>query len=190
MKLIPSATLPILLATFLSLTAAGCLTVERKEITFWVKPDGSGNGRLVFRGIGSVQENGTDNTLTDYTHLVNTYFKGKELEERYPAYSDFKKRIYEENGKLVGEVTFRFSHYEDVGLYRYQDRGPWMYHIGYRSEFVVEQFDTSNGTAATELMPVLFWPENTTEFRISSHFDGSDLSVRPLLPLYKRIGTD
>lgn len=189
-RLLKKNTAAVTFVVIMSLATSGCLTAERKEITFWVKPDGSGSGRILFRDIVSVPEDTNDASVTDYTELVDNYLKGRKFEEYYPQYTNFKKRLFEQNGKLNGEVTFDFGHYEDVGLYRYLDRGPWMYHVGMQSEFGVERYDTSNGSMGGQMMPVVFWPENTTEFRISSRFERSDLSIRPLLPLFKRIGTD
>lgn len=173
-----------------AIAVAGCLSADRKEIILTVRPDSSGSARIVFHNLVSVDERSHDASIGDYEELVRRYLKGSKFEDYSPLFLNFKKRLFEENGVLNGEVTFEFSHYEDVGLYRYNGRGPWMYHVGFHSDLVTEHFDTSNGSLGGELMPVVFWPEDAREFRIVSHFDRGDGQVRPLLPLFKRIGTD
>ena len=182
--------LALILLPLFAFVASGCLTAERKELIFTVKPDGSGSGRITFYNIMSVEEEGKDASLGDYTELINRYLKGTKFEDFYPLYMNLKKRLYEENGRLNGELTFDFGHYEDVGLYRYQDKGPWMYFIGVKSDFGVERYDTSTGTVPSEQMPLVFWPEGTTEFRISSRYDNTDAARHTLFPLYRRIGID
>jgi len=167
---------------------SGCLTAERKEIVLKVKPDGSGSGTITFHNVMSAEE-GKDVSLNDYTELVNTYLKGTKFEDYYPQFLNFNKRLYEQDGKLNGEITFEFLHYEDAGLYRYENKGPWMYYIGLKSDVGVDQFDTSNGTLGTEHMPVVFWPDGTTEFRIISRFERGDMITHSLAAFYKRIGT-
>ncbi|HVZ39551.1 MAG TPA: hypothetical protein VHI13_09760 [Candidatus Kapabacteria bacterium] len=190
MKQLPMKPALSALLLFLSVAAAGCLSADHKEVILTVKPDGSGSGRVVFHDIVSMEEGGKDVSVADYTELISTYYKGRKFEDYYPQYSNFKKRLFEEDGKLSGEITFDFGNYEDAGLFRYKGQGPWMYHVGVKSEFAAERYDTSNGTLGGETMPVVFWPAETHEFRISSHYDRSDATVRRLLSLFTRIGTE
>jgi hypothetical protein len=178
----------ILILAVCAIGASGCLTADRKEVIFNVKPDGSGTGKITFFNIMSAEE-GKDVSLNDYTELVNTYLKGTKFEDYYPQFFNFKKRLYEQDGKLNGEIIFDFQHYEDAGLYRYQNKGPWMYYIGLKSDVGVDHYDTSNGTVGTDQMPVVFWPETTTEFRIVSKFERSDMDVHQLTAFYNKIGT-
>jgi hypothetical protein len=180
--------LSILLVTLFALSASGCLTAERKEIVFNVKPDGTGSGKITFYNIMSAEE-GKDVSLTDYTELVDKYLKGTKFEDYYPLFVNFKKRLYEESGKLNGEITFDFQNYEDAGLYRYQKKGPWMYYIGLKSDVGVDRYDNSNGTLGSDQMPVVFWPEGTTEFRIVSKYERSDLDLHGLTAFFNKIGT-
>jgi hypothetical protein len=173
-----------------ALLASGCLTAERKEIVFTVKPDGSGTGRITFYNIKSIEEEGKDNSSHDYADLVKKYLKGTKFEESYPEYLNMKKRLYEEEGRLNGELTFEFKHYEDIGLYRYEGKGPWMYFIGSRSDVAIERFDTSNGSYPNDMLPVVFWPAEISEFHIIDRFDDPGQAARSLLPLFKRFGTE
>ena len=100
------------------------------------------------------------------------------------------KRLFERNGQLHGEVTFEFAGYPEVGLYRHEEKGPWMYYTGTLSGMSLEQVDTTNGRYPGESMPVIFWPEETTTFRFTTSIEQPGRPVRSLLALYKRIGTD
>jgi hypothetical protein len=182
-----------LIALVAGVALSGCLTVESKEYLFLVRPDGSGQGRIIFENISSAQENETeqDQATKDYTTLLTDYVKGKRFEGDNPALYNVKKRLYEQDGKLFAEVTFDFSSYEDVGLFRLEGTGPWMYHTGVTTGMATEQYDTSNGTFGGAKMPVIFWKEGTAEFRIRTRLDEPEKGVtRSLLPLYKRIGVN
>ncbi|MEP7220196.1 MAG: hypothetical protein ABI876_14830 [Bacteroidota bacterium] len=181
--------LPILIAAC-SLALSGCLTAEYKESIYRVRPDGSGSGVITYYNVTSSLEEGKDNSVHDYNDLVSKYIKGTKFEDNYPLLLNLKKRLVEREGKLVGEITFDFAHYEDVGLYRYQDKGPWMYFIGSTSEIAVERFDSSNGAGPTSQMPVVFWPDTTMEFRLIDRFDNAGQKSLSLLALYKKFGID
>lgn len=181
----------VVLAAGLSLN--GCLMVERKEYLFLVRPDGSGQGRIMFENISSVQESEAeqDQATKDYTQLLNDFIKGKKFEDENPSYMNVKKRLFEKDGKLNGEIMFDFMSYEDVGLFRLDGVGPWMYHTGVLSGVTVEQMDTSNGTFGGARMPVIFWKETTSEFSIRTKVEEPEKgSSRSLAPLFKRIGTN
>ena len=180
--------LPILLAIVCAAGMSGCLTAERKEIIYTLKPDGSGSGKVTFYNIMSAEE-GKDVSLNDYTELVNRYLKGTKFEDYYPQYFNFNKRLYEQDGKLNGEITFDFQHYEDAGLYRHENKGPWMYYIGVKSDVGVDHYDSSNGTVGPDQIPMVFWPEGTTQFRVVSKFERTDLDLHQLTAFYNKIGT-
>jgi hypothetical protein len=176
-----------------SLSLGGCLMVEKKEYLFLVRPDGSGQARITFENISSAQESDADgdHATKDYTKLLTEYVKGRRFESDNPAFYNVKKRLYEEDGKLYGEVTFDFLSYEDVGLFRLEGAGPWMYHTAGRGGATVEKFESSNGTFGGASMPVVFWKDETTEFKIRTIVEEAEKGTsRSLLPLYKRIGVN
>jgi hypothetical protein len=185
---------PLLLLAFSSLLLGGCLMVESKDYTFLVKPDGSGSGRIVFENFTSMQDTqeAEDQTTKDYTELINKFLKGNSLEMQNPAYTNLKKRLFEQDGKLHGEITFDFASYEDVGLFRLDDKGMWMYHAGQMNGGTMERLDSANGRFGGQRMPVVFWPEGTSEFRLYTTLEQPEENAvtRSLLPLFKRIGTD
>jgi hypothetical protein len=184
---------PLFLLLFSSLLMGGCLRAERMETTFTVKPDGSGTARIVYENFTSAQDSADaeDRMTEDYTELINGFLKGNDFEERNPSYLNVKKRLYEEDGKLNGEITFEFASYEDVGLFRLDNKGMWMFYPGQGGHPDMERFDSANGRFGGNRMPVVFWPEETTEFRLYRTLPRPDSSVsRSLLPLFKRIGVD
>lgn len=179
----------LLLVVVGSSLLGGCLTVDQKEYIFTLTPDGKGKGRIIFHDIRSMDEE-SDNSVADYTKLVNDYIKGKEFDEQNPLYTNIKKRLYEEKGKLMGEITFDFETPDDVGLFRYQGKGPWMYYTEAMNNLSSEQYASTNGVRGSDRMPVIFWEEGTREFRVTNVFDNSSRPTHTLLPLYKRIGVE
>lgn len=186
MKILTSLSLLSLCAA-LSLT--GCLTAARKAVTLRVNPDGTGTGTMVYYDIASMQEEETDNSLTDYSRLVETWLHGSVFEQANPALVNVKKRLFAEGNRLNGEISFEFLHYSDIGLYRHRDTGPWMYYA-LMNQSEIEHFDSTNGEYGGQTMPVIFWPEGTKEFRIFNAFESGERPVVSLYPQYKRLGVE
>ncbi len=173
----------------LPLFASGCLIAAKKVITFEVSGDGSGTGKIIYTDISSLQEDEHDRSLEDYSTMIEEWLNGSTLESIWPGAQNVEKRVFELGGALHGEMTFTFEDYQDIGLYRHDGTGPWMYHAG-RHTSNVEGFDTSNGQYGGEMMPVIFWPPSTQTFRIVNGFDPGDRPVHSLHPLYKRLGIE
>ncbi|MCE2502556.1 MAG: hypothetical protein J4G05_00610 [Chlorobi bacterium] len=171
------------------LTFSGCLTASRKILKFNMKDDGSGTGSMTFVNIMSVQDGETDQSLEDYSELVNKWLYGTEFEDANPNLQNVQKRLFARANRLYGEITFSFDYYGDVGLYRHQDTGPWMYYARLNTSNI-EFFDTANGHYAGGSMPVIFWPEETRDFRIANGFNHGNNSVHSLYSLYDQLGVD
>ncbi|MCC7438520.1 MAG: hypothetical protein IT211_08480 [Armatimonadetes bacterium] len=167
----------------------GCLLAERKTYQFTINPDGSGSGIITFFNLMSVEEESEDVSVKDFTDLKERYLKGTEFEDQRPGLTNVKKRLYEDNNVLCGELTFDFASYEDVGLYRFEGKGPFMYFTR-PGDFNPEIYKYSNGTYGGESMPVVFWPEGTTTIRMESIFNKPERKATSLLGLYKRFGDD
>ena len=177
----------LILLTLVPFVLGGCLTAGRKVIKLHLDEEGKGTGSITFYNIMSIQENEEEQSHKDYTELVSTWIKGDAFERANPSLSNVNKRLFAEKGVLNGEVTFQFFHPLEVGLYRHNDVGPWMYFTKHGSSSW-EQFDTCNGDYGGELMPVAFWKEGTTEFMIANRFDHADMTLVPLFPLYDKFG--
>jgi hypothetical protein len=180
-----------LLAVVLLVTVSlgGCLLVERKEYHFTVKPDGSGTGRITFVNIMSAEDEADDPSPSDYRELITKYLNGNRFEKDHPQYTNVRKRLYEEDGVLNGEISFDFQTYTDISLYRFQGKGTWMYYTN-PGGFNYEHYESSNGEYGGDTMPILFWPDETTAFEIKTTFEKSERKTRSLLPLYRRLGTN
>jgi hypothetical protein len=186
LRLLPA----LLLLPLCALLLGGCLTAERKECLFLVKPDGSGSGTITFHNIMSSEEDGKNMSARDYHDLVTQFLKGTKFEEQNPSLGNIRKRLYEKDGQLHAEVMFDFLSYEDIGLYRYKGSGNWMYFAGHTSRLSSETYETSNGEYGGEKMPVVFWPEKTNEFRVTVEIDEPSSENHSLLSNYKRGGTE
>lgn len=179
----------LVVALLVSVSLGGCLLVENKEYHFTVKPDGSGTGRITFVNIMSAEDEAEDPSPSDYRELITKYLNGKRFEQDHPQYTNVRKRLYEEDGVLKGEITFDFLSYEDISLFRFQGKGPWMYYTN-PGGFNYEHYESSNGEHGGDMMPVIFWPDSATEFEIKTTFEKSERKTQSLLALFKRLGTN
>ncbi|MCK5834058.1 hypothetical protein KAH81_10375, partial [bacterium] len=157
-------TLSIILIGALTIVLTGCLTTDTKEYTWEFNNDGSGQGKIVFENIFSSGNTDEDYSLEDFNSLINDYIEGTTLEDTDGGMRDVEKRLYIDDGKLCGEITFKFDNYQDVGFYRYENDGPYMYLVNLGEEFFVN----CNGEWAGEDFPVIFWPEATKEFILTT----------------------
>lgn len=152
--------------TFLS----GCLTFETKEYNFKMKKDGSGNGSLKFINIMSDSKDSTSSVESDYDMLIGSYLKGDRLLDDMPGVKNVKKKLFEEDNQLCGEVTFDFDKITDLKFYKVKDNGPWCYFLGMSANnmFSNESYFSSNGEYGGQNMPVIFWNENAKEFKFKT----------------------
>jgi len=162
---------------------AGCLTVESKEYHITLKADLSGEATIKFINILSEADDTLDISGDDFQQLTEFYVQGTQLEKENPGFRNVKKRLYEENGALVGEVSFTFDSLSAVRFFRYDHESPYMYFVG--NPLSSEQYVESNGTFGTEWMPVVFWPKDTKEFYIKTNVVSEVAHKKSLLPNFK-----
>ncbi len=184
----------LIILLIITICLNGCLTVENKQYTYKIKPDGSGSASILFIGISSADEDSTDKSLKDYGELIDDYYNGSKFENEHPEWINVKKSLKVENNKLVGEITFDFNSPEAVGLYRYKEKGNWMYYVGNFGMFNQEKLDTIDLNSRKEItyggekMPVLFWGEKQSSITFKTIATDKERSYKSLLPLYKKIG--
>ncbi len=166
------------------LLLSGCLTVESKEYHVTLKDDGSGEARIVFRNIQSESDDTTNTTDEDFQQLVDTYLLGNRFEKDNPGFHNVRKRLFEENGKLCGEVSISFDSLATLRLYRYETDGPLMYFVG--SPITSEVLQGTNGAYGRDWMPVVFWPHDTRELFIKTKIISQASYHRSLLPNFKK----
>ncbi|MCX6600356.1 MAG: hypothetical protein NT025_02190 [bacterium] len=164
------------IAAFIMLAAVafllgGCLGVEKKEYHFTVNPDGSGSGVIRYVNLVSNDDNsGTDEaknvSFKDFAELVSDYLEGTKFEEDHPYLKVTSKRLLEESGALVGEVTFTFASLDSVGFFRRAqcDCCPVLYFN--KTETGDETVTETNGRLVEGVAssPFIEWEGNAREF--------------------------
>jgi len=161
---------------------SSCLTVEKKEYTFVLDDKNSGTLTIKFINIMSMKDDTADISESDFNEMITTYIDGNELEADYKNAIVRRKRLFEENGKLCGEVVIYFRDLESVGLYKYDEKSPYMLNIG--SFLDSEAFLESNGTYGGDVMPVVFWPSNSSTLNLSTHITAPDETTVSLIDRY------
>ena len=147
---------------------SGCLTADHKEVRLTLNADGkSGTGKITFTNIVSEPDDSSkDNSKDDFNNaLITEYYQGRKIEESYKGTRNIKKRLYLDEDRLMGEVTFDFDDITKLGFYRFKGEGPYMYYTISDGYFTSGQFEASNGTYGDEkTMPVIFWDANARDF--------------------------
>ena len=171
--------IPILVALF-AIVLSSCLNVEKKEYTIELKKDGSGSGEIVFVNLFSEDdEEGVPNADADFESLINDYIEGTTFEDEHPGLDVSRKRLYEDDGVLCGEVNFTFDEYAATGLYQHDSKSPWMWWPGSEDE---EYYDSEEGEYGGETMPIVFWTKNTKDFEVATTVGEFGEGCRSLLP--------
>lgn len=150
----------------------GCLTVERKEYNVTLTSANSGKAVIKYINIISSKDDDRDVSMKDFAELITDYYEGKKLEDEYPNVKNMKKRLYEENGVLCGELSFDFDSLSSVKIFKYDKDSPFML---VKDGFSNETMDDFNGEMIDEKLPVIFWNKNTKNFKWSTTVS-SDLS--------------
>jgi hypothetical protein len=151
----------------LSFLSVSCLTVEKKEYHIKLKDETSGEATIKFINILSESDDTTDTTKDDFLQLIETYVSGEKLETDNPGFRNVKKRLYEEKGVLVGEISFTFDSLSSIRMFKFDKDSPYMYFASnpLSSETLLE----TNGIQGEQWMPVVFWKRDAREFYIKTH---------------------
>jgi hypothetical protein len=175
----------LLLPLFIVLISllSGCLTVESKEYTIKLKADHSGEATIKFIDVRSEADDTVDISADDFQQLIEFYLQGTQLEKENPGYHNVKKRLYEQDGMLCGEVSFTFDSLSALRIYKYDKDSPYMYFVG--SPLSSEQFVESNGTFGQDWMPVVFWPKDMKELYLKTRVASEVVHRRSLLKNFK-----
>ena len=173
----------LLMGLMIGLT--GCLTPEYKEYYYTINDDGTGEGRMKFINLVSEEEDEEDVSAKDFGELITDYYEGEQFSEDNPHLTITDKKLYEEEGMLMGEVWFTFDNADSAGFYKYGDCEccPWMLYIGSISETYLE----SNGTflGADRDFPMIVGDDGQDEFYFKTHLKEDMSNGHELLPLYK-----
>lgn len=178
----------VLFAAILAVYFAGCLTMESKEYSFKIDKEKSGHGSIKFVNIMSDNKDSVSTIDSDYNDLIDSYYKGEKISEDLPSVKNMKKRLFEEDNQLCGEVTFDFDDITKVKFYKYKESGPWCYYLSFFSMGLMggtESYFSSNGTFGGESMPVIFWDGKQKEFNFKTTFTAPGKSAISLLGMWK-----
>jgi len=183
----------IIIVLFMSIAVmfTSCLTVEKKEYTFEFTGKNSGTLTIKYYNIMSTtdyfsEEEGEETgnqAEADFEELIFTYINGDKIENDYPLATNFRKRLFEENGVLCGEVKMDFQNIDAARLYQYNKKSPIMFSIS--STFDGETYVSSNGTLGNEeYMNVVFWKPKTKKMNVTTLISNFDEPTESLLPYY------
>jgi hypothetical protein len=164
----------------------GCLSVEKKEYRFKINADGSGEGMIRFVNIVSQDDNSKDVSFKDYAELVTDYLEGTKFEDDFPNMKVISKKLVEESGMLVGEVSFTFSAADSVGFFRYsnKDCAPLMYFLKNTNQ--TETVMETNGKVITGVTepPFIIWDSGAKECTFKTKLIEDTTGTRNLVGLY------
>ncbi len=161
---------------------SGCLTVEQKEYTFELTGPNSGKLTIKYVNILSVMDDTLDISDQDFEDLLSNYLYGETLETDYPEATLVDKQLFVENGVLCGKIVMEFNDLAAVKLFRYKSTGPFMLNIG--SFLDTETFIASNGDFGGDSMPVVFWPEGSSQMTVTTGVTQPDETTVSLVDNY------
>jgi len=179
----------ILFVAFLGFTMQGCLSVETKEYTFKVKKDNSGSGVITYINIFSDKKDSVSTFENDYRELIDSYLNGDKVSDEMPGIKNVKKKLYEEDNQLCGEISFDFDDLTKLRFYKYKETGPWCYYLGFTPMGLMggtETYFSSNGSFGGESMPVIFWDDSQKEFKFKTSLAQPSAGIASLLDLWKQ----
>lgn len=173
----------------ISLNIAGCLTVETKEFSYSLKSGNSGSGKIKYINIMRTDDSSTT-TEADYEELINSYLKGNKPEDEMPGIKNVKKRLFEEDNQLCGEMTFDFDDITALKFFNYNSK-VWAYSLSGNSMGLFggnESYFSSNGTFGGENMPVIFWDAKDKEFEFKTTVSQNDKKNIGLIGMWRQKG--
>ena len=173
----------IIFLVLIALISSGCLTYEKKEYHFKLSGENSGTLTIKYINIMSIMDDTLNVSEDDFDELVSEYLNGNIIENSFPGALNIKKKLFEENGVLCGEISMDFNNLEDVKIYRYLGKGPYMFNTSNFDDY--EAFESSNGEFGGEIMPVIFWHENFTLFDFITTNTKPDQSCVSMMNHYK-----
>lgn len=166
------------------ISISGCLTCEKKEYVFQLTGVNSGKLTIKYINIFSSLIDSTAELTSDYKELTDLWYKGEKVEMDFPQVKKFRKRLYEENGTLCGEITLEFDDLSKVGLYRFMNKGPFMFSMSGVNDDS-ESFAQTNGDFGGDNMPVIFWPDDLQTLRFSTKITVPDSTTVSMLKMWK-----
>jgi hypothetical protein len=182
---IPVIALFLLLAPAIGIIFSGCLTAEKKGVHIKLNPDGkSGSGSILFSGISSSPGDSSAAVTEDFNTLIAEYYQGRKIEEANPGMKNVRKKLFKENGELVGKIEFDFDDVSQLGIFRYKNSGPMMFYTVSEGFLMSGQYESSNGTYMGDKLPVIFWDSTQTDLYYSMTLSSPQEPKSSLLAKY------
>ncbi|HEY3251463.1 MAG TPA: hypothetical protein VGK25_10140 [Ignavibacteria bacterium] len=167
----------------------GCLSVETKEYSFKLKGDKSGDGKIKY--INIMRSSDSLGTVeSDYNDLIDNYLNGNKLESELTGIKNIKKRLFEEDDQLCGEMTFDFDDITKLKFYNYNNK-VLCYFLGSNPMNIFgssETYFSSNGTFAGETFPVIFWDIDQKKFELKTSLTQPSEKTTSLLEMWNQKG--
>lgn len=166
---------------------SGCLTADKKEVHLTLNDDGrSGSGKIVFTGIASTPGDSVSAIDEDFNSLVAEYYQGRKIELANPGMKNVHKKLFQKNGKLMGEIDFDFDDVSDIGIFRYKNSGPYMYYTVSEGFLTSGQYESSNGTYLGDKFPIIFWDSSERDLSYTMSLTTPQEPKKSLLANYDR----
>ena len=169
---------------FLVVAVSSCLTCEKKEYVFQLTGPNSGTLTIRFINIFANSLDSAGELKTDYDELMGMWLNGEKIERDFPKATNIKKRLFEQDGQLCGEVSMEFKDLTAVRLYRHHRSGPFMFSLSATPDDG-ENFLQSNGDYGGEHMPVIFWPDDSRTLRFTTYIAKPDSTTVSMLNYWK-----
>ncbi len=168
------------LLTFL---LSSCLTAQYKEYKFEMTGKTSGQLTITYKNIFcshyddeiSVEEEAEQ----DYSELVSDYLEGTTVEDDFPNAKMISKKLFEENNQLCGQIVLEFDNIEDINLYKYHKKAPFMFHVPSDEDY----FD-SNGEKAPEFIQLVVWDKKAKVLELTTTINEPDDESLSLLSIW------
>jgi hypothetical protein len=172
----------VMLAIALLITS--CLTVEKKEYKFELTGKNSGKLTIKYINIFSSGADSATQITDDFNDLKTNYIEGDKIEQDYPTATNFKKRLFEENGQLCAEVTMDFPDLAAARLYQPDKDSPIMFCVS--TAFDTESYLESSGEYGGDFMPVVFFPNDNKVLNLSTKITAPDSTSVSLIKEWKK----
>lgn len=167
------------------ISISGCLTCEKKEYVFQLTGLNSGKLTIKYINIFSSLIDSTAELTSDHKELTDLWFKGEKVEIDFPQIKKLRKRLYEENGTLCGEITLEFDDLSKVRLYRSRNDGPFIFKLSEVNDDG-ETFLQTNGNFEDGETPIISWPEDSRTLRFSTKIATPDSTCVSMLQQWEQ----
>lgn len=155
---------------------SGCLEIGRMTYRFDLA---TGRGMLVLEDIGT---DDASKALDDFATLVNEYVLGDRVQDEHPGWRVGDRRLFENEGRLDGVVTFGFDDPADAMLYQHDKKSARLW-CADRSEEVI----ATSGTIVPMYPACVMFDRKakTLEVTVTTSTDASEHTRTSLLPQFQ-----